>query len=80
MIQQINNVFDVIEFIQQISAEVKDCNPFEQINTPGMYNEKERVIRSELMEKCYEVCAKQSLNFKCLVLVLFNDALTKQPE
>ena len=79
MIQKIHNLIDVIEFILQLTAEIGEGNPFEELNRPGMYNEEERSIRSELMDKCFEVCAKQNQNVKCLVLVLFNEALTIPP-
>lgn len=79
MIQKIHNVIDVIEFILQLSAEIGEGNPFEELNRPGRYIEEERSIRSALMDKCFEVCAKQNQNVKCLVLVLFNEALTTQP-
>jgi len=79
MIKKIHNVIDVIEFVLQLSEEIGEGNPFEELNRPGMYSEEERAIRSKLMDKCVEVCARQNQNIKCLVLVLFNEALATQP-
>ncbi len=79
MIKKFHNVIDVIEFVLQLSAEIGDSNPFEELNRPGRYSEEERTIRNALMDKCFEVCARQNQNVKCLVQVLFNEALTTQP-
>jgi len=79
MIKKIHNVIDVIEFVHQLAAEIGEGNPFEELNRPGRYTEEERAIRNDLMDKCFEVCARQNQNIKCLVLVLFNEALTTQP-
>ena len=75
MIQQINTIHDVITFVELIAIEVNDGNPFEELRRHHRYTREEAEIRNNLMDRCFDVCAGQSLNFKSLMLVLFEEAL-----
>ena len=78
MIQQINSIYDVIAFIELIADEIKDCNPFEELSRYHRYTAEEAAYRNDLMEQCFQICAAQNQNFKCLAQVLFNEAVTGQ--
>jgi len=75
MIQQINNMHDVVTFVTTIAAEIEDANPFREFSSHNIYTADEAAIRDKLMERCFEVCATQTLNFKSLILVLMEEAL-----
>jgi hypothetical protein len=76
MTQDINNIHDVIAFIELIAEEIQDSNPFEEFRNPQRYTPEEVALREDLMEQCFEVCAQQPQNIKYLMLVVFNEALT----
>ena len=75
MLQQINSIQDVVTFIAIIATEVEDANPFKEFSSHRIYTPAEAAIRDKLMDRCFEVCAAQTLNFKSLMLVLFEEAL-----
>lgn len=72
----ISNIYDVMAFIELIADEIQDGNPFEEFSKNSRYTKDEAALRSRLMDDCIDVCNKQHLNLKCLMLVLFNEALT----
>jgi len=75
MIQEINTVQDVITFIALLAEEVNDSNPFEELRRHHIYTPEEAALRAALMDKCFEVCAAQSMNFKSLAAVIFKEAI-----
>jgi len=86
MLQQVNNVQDVITFIEEIAGEIADFNPFEQFasyknpqNSQSIYTEQEAAQRDQLMERCFEICKRQSQNFICLAIVVFQEARDYPP-
>jgi len=75
MIQQINSIQDVVTFVTTIATEIEDANPFKEFSSLNIYTAEEAAIRDKLMERCFEICATQTLNFKSLMLVLMEEAL-----
>ena len=76
MTQDITSIQDVIAFIDLIAEETGDGNPFQEISRQDKYTAPEAAIRSKLMEECFQVCTMQPQNFKYLILVLFNEAVS----
>ncbi|PQJ08959.1 hypothetical protein CJD36_021355 [Flavipsychrobacter stenotrophus] len=80
MVKEINNMHDVITFIDIIAKEVKELNPFQEFTydrlarSCSMYSIEEAAIRGQLMDSCFDICSKQNKNFMYLMLVLFTEA------
>ncbi len=81
MLHEIKNVQDVVTFLETISEELQDFNPFigfkyyRRPNTDqDRYTSEEAEIRDRLLERCFEVCKGKSQNFICLTIVVFQEA------
>jgi len=74
MYPEIKNMLDVISFLQHITSELGDRNPFEELASPTVYCPEKNEQRKKQMEQCFEVVKKQSSNFIWLTIVLFEEA------
>ena len=74
MLPDIKNMLDVMTFIDLITKEVGDGNPFEEINSLHRYTCEAAAVRRQQMDKCFEVCARQTRGFIYLAIVLLEEA------
>ena len=84
MIQQIDTIQDVVTFITQIAGEIKDFHPMDDFRTyinpatnQRRYTEEEAVVRNELLDCCFDVCATQNADFFTFLLELFQQTAAK---
>lgn len=76
MTRDINNIYDVIAFIELIADEIQDGNPFEEFRRQQIYTPEEAELREYMMDQCFAVCKMQPQNLRCLLLVLLNEEQT----
>lgn len=74
MYPEIKNMLDVVSFLQHVTSELGDRNPFEELASPTIYSPEKNEQRKKQMEQCFEVVKKQSSNFIWLTIVLFEEA------
>jgi|SRR6185312_15630237 len=81
MIQEVNTIQDVTTFIEDLTKEIGDYNPFgdftnyiNPVTNERVYTDEEAALRKRLLERCFEICQQQSCNFIYLSLVVFEES------